>query len=204
MRWHPDQLPAAVVLAVSFTGGSVPVSNIASLRLTGTDLRRTGTGTVSGSALYRVAGFRALAGAGLLDVAKGALGPLLAGRGRPALAAAAGAGAITGHNFSPFLRGAGGRGLAPALGVLLVTAPEGCGVLLAGLGVGRCFRSSGLGCLLSYLALGPVLSITRGRAGRALAAVTVGPLLIKRVAGNQPPARQRPGVYLRRLVFDHD
>lgn len=204
MRWHRDPLPAAAVLAISFAAGSVPFTNIASVRLTGTDLRRTGTGTVSGSGLYRVAGFRALAGTGLLEVGKGALGPLVATRRRPVLAATAGTGAIVGHNFSPFLRGAGGRGLAPALGVTLVLAPEGCGVLLAGLGAGRCVRNSGLGCFLAYLALGPVLYTTRGRAGLALAAATVSPLLIKRVAGNRPPARRRPGVYLRRLVYDHD
>ncbi|MBM3693235.1 MAG: hypothetical protein FJW77_08100 [Actinobacteria bacterium] len=41
-----------------------------------------GNGTVSGTALYRVAGFPALSVAGILDVAKGAVGPVLAG-GRP-------------------------------------------------------------------------------------------------------------------------
>lgn len=189
---------------MSYAAGGVPFSNVTAVLLTGTNLRRVGSGTVSGTGLYQVAGFGPLAVAGLLDVAKGALGPLLAGRRRPALAAAAATGAIVGHDFSPFLRGAGGRGLAPALGSTLVLAPESTVVLLAGLGLGRCLRRSALGCFLAYLALGPVLLVTRGRAGLTVAAAIGGPLLVKRITGNRPPERRRPAVYLHRLVFDHD
>lgn len=204
VRWHRERWPAAAVLAVSFAAGSIPFSNLAAVLLTGTDLRLVGSGTVSGTGLYRVAGFGPLAVTGPLDVAKGALGPLLAGPRRPALAAAAGTAAIAGHDFSPFLRGAGGRGLAPALGSTLVLAPECTAVLLAGLTIGRCLRRSGLGCFVAYLALGPVLSLTRGRDALPVAAAIAGPLLVKRVAGNRAPDRRRPGVYLNRLVFDED
>ena len=62
------------------------------------DLRDVGTGTVSGTALYHVAGFGPLALAGVCDVAKGAVGPLLAGSDRPELAAVAGGVAVAGHN----------------------------------------------------------------------------------------------------------
>jgi acyl phosphate:glycerol-3-phosphate acyltransferase len=199
-----DRLPPPVVLAVSFTAGSVPFANIAALRLTGTDLRDVGSGTVSGSSLYRVAGLGPLLMVGLADVSKGAVGPLLAGSRRPMLAAGAAAMAIAGHNFSPFLRGAGGRGLGPALGATAVLAPEATGVLFAGLIAGRSVRRTGLGCFLAYLALAPVLCRTRGRAGLATAAAIGGPLLVKRVLGNQPPAQRRPSVYLRRLIYDSD
>lgn len=202
--WNRGGLPAAAVLAVSFTAGSIPFTNIASVQLTGTDLRRLGTGTVSGTALYQVAGFPALAAVGLLEVGKGTLGPLLAGPRRPLLAAVAGAAAIAGHDFSPFLRGAGGRGLSPALGATLVLAPEGAAVLLAGLGAGHRVRRTSLGCFLAYLAIGPLLGRTRGKAGTALAAAIVGPLLFKRVVGNELPPRPRLVRYLHRLVFDED
>jgi glycerol-3-phosphate acyltransferase PlsY len=65
------------VLAAAFFAGSVPFSQIAACRFSGEDLRQVGTGTVSGTALYRVAGFGPLVKAGILDVAKGAFGPLL-------------------------------------------------------------------------------------------------------------------------------
>jgi len=198
------RLPGAAVLTASFAAGGVPFANIASTRLAGTDLREVGSGTVSGSALFKVAGFWPLMVVGPLEVGKGALGPLLAGSGRPVLAAAAGTAAIAGHDYSPFLRGAGGRGLAPALGATLVLAPEGVGVLLAGLIVGRCARQTGLGCFLAYLALGPILYRTRGPAGLLTAFAVVGPLLIKRLTGNKPPARRSPEAYLRRLIYDRD
>ena len=69
---------------------------------------------MSGTALYRVAGFTPLAVAGVLDVAKGAVGPLLAGRDRPVLAAVAGGAAVAGHNWSPWLRGRAGAARARA------------------------------------------------------------------------------------------
>ena len=56
---------ASVVLA-GFGAGSIPFSNIASRRTRGVDLREVGSGTVSGTALYRVAGFTPLAVAGVL------------------------------------------------------------------------------------------------------------------------------------------
>ena len=96
----------AGILLLSFVGGSVPFSNIAARFVSGVDLREIGGGTVSGTALYRVAGFWPLAVAGILDVTKGAVGPLLAGD-RTAVAASPGALAVVGHNWSPFLRGRG-------------------------------------------------------------------------------------------------
>ncbi len=83
---HTDALPAPVVLAAAFVCGSVPFSNIAARLVRGVDLRDVGTGTVSGTALHEVAGFGPLAVAGVLEVAKGSVGPLLAGRQRPELA----------------------------------------------------------------------------------------------------------------------
>jgi len=204
MTTDRSPLAGAALVAASFLAGGVPLSNIAARRLAGADLRQVGSGTVSGTGLFTVGGFRPLAIIGPLEVAKGALGPLLAGRARPALAAAAASAAIAGHNFSPFLRGAGGRGLAPALGATLVLAPEGTALLAAGLAAGRAARQTGLGCFLAYVALGPVLYRARGRDGLRIAAAIAGPLLVKRLTGNGPPARRRPGTYLRRLVYDRD
>src|SRR5713226_6576931 len=139
-------MQAAGILVVAFAAGAIPFSYVAARRARGVDLRRVGTGTVSGTSLYRVAGFGPLAVAGVLDVAKGAAGPALAtAAGHPALAALAGGAAVAGHNWSPFLRGAGGRGLSPALGALLVVAWPGTVLLLAGMALGRIVRETGIG-----------------------------------------------------------
>lgn len=198
----PGRVPETLVLAVAFAAGSVPFSNIASRLLRDVDLRDVGTGTVSGTSLYEVAGFGPLAVAGVLEVAKGAVGPLLAGRDRPRLAALAGGAAVAGHNWSPFLRGAGGRGVSPALGALFAQSWPGGALLLGGMTVGRLAHHTAVGCLVADLALVPLLGRLRGADGVLAAAAVVVPMLAKRLAGNAPAPR--PGAYLARLVFDRD
>jgi glycerol-3-phosphate acyltransferase PlsY len=194
--------PAAVAL-VAFFAGAIPFSNIAARRRAGVDLRHVGTGTVSGTSLFRVTGFGPLAIAGILDVGKGTVGPLLA-TGRPTLAAVCAGLAVAGHDWSPFLRGAGGRGIAPALGALFVVAWPGAIVLLAGLVLGRFVRQTGFGAFVGEAALAPVTALTHGPTG-ALAGICVAvPMMVKRVLGNAPPQRPDARVYLRRLLFDRD
>ena len=194
--------PAAIV-AGSYLAGSLPWSQLAA-RHRGVDLRSVGSGTVSGTALYHVAGFAPLAVTGSLDVAKGAFGPLAATAARPALSAFSAGAAVAGHNWSPFLRGAGGRGVAPALGGLLAAAPAGAAVLLGGLVAGRLSRQTGLGCFVAYVALVPIVRRVHGARASFVAAGVLAPLLAKRIAGNrQPPAWDRRTV-VSRLMFDRD
>src|SRR2546423_12023595 len=80
--------PSAVA-GTAFVVGAVPWSNVMARRKAGVDLRSVGSGTVSGTGLFEVAGFAPLAIAGVADVLKGAVGPVLAGRDRPVLAAGA-------------------------------------------------------------------------------------------------------------------
>jgi acyl phosphate:glycerol-3-phosphate acyltransferase len=190
-------------VAGSYVAGAIPWSQIFA-RGRGVDLRSVDDGTVSGTALYRVAGFAPLALAGSLDVAKGAIGPAVASARRPGLAATAATAGVTGHNWSIFLRGAGGRGISPALGALTVRAPVGAVVLLGGLVAGRLSRQTGLGCFAAYLALVPVTARVHGRAAAGLSAAVLAPLLAKRVAGNRPPDPWNVRTIVHRLVLDRD
>jgi glycerol-3-phosphate acyltransferase PlsY len=193
----------AGILLLSFLCGSVPFSNIAAHHVRGVDLREVGGGTVSGSALYRVAGFWPLACAGILDVTKGAVGPLLAGE-RTAVAAVAGGLAVVGHNWSPFLRGAGGRGVAPALGALLVTAWPGAVLLIVGLLAGKLFGETGVGALVAEIALTPVLAVWGGGVAALAGASIAVPMVVKRVLGNSRPTGDRRRAYVHRLLYDND
>jgi glycerol-3-phosphate acyltransferase PlsY len=185
--------------------GSIPFSNIASRLTRGVDLRDVGTGTVSGTALHEVAGFGPLAVAGVLEVAKGSVGPLLAGRDRPVLAALAGGASVAGHDWSPFLRGAGGRGISPATGALLASAPVGAAVLLGGLAAGRLAHQTAFASLLADLVLVPVTRRVHGRRGGLAAAAVVSVIVAKRLAGNAPAPREIRWRTLRnRLLFDRD
>ncbi len=194
--------PSPAVLALSFIAGAVPFSYVSARALRDVDLRAHGTGTVSATGVWQVAGAGPLVVAGLLDAAKGMVGPALAGRNRPALAALASGAAVAGHNWSPFLRGAGGRGLSVAIGSLSATEPAGAALLIAGLGLGKLARQTAFGCLVAELALVPVLRRTGGPRGRGVAWAVLVPMLAKRLAGNQ--RARSPGVYLSRLLFDRD
>jgi glycerol-3-phosphate acyltransferase PlsY len=193
----------AAILLLAFVAGAIPFSNLMARATVGVDLRDTEYNTVSGTSLYRVSGFMPLACSGLLDVGKGALAPAIAGN-RLVLAAFAGGLAVAGHNWSPFLGGKGGRGIAPALGALAVNAWPGVFLLLAALVLGKAIRQTGLGGFVGEVLLVPVLALTNGGFGALAGAAITVPMLIKRLVGNtRPPSRGwRP--YARRLVFDHD
>lgn len=193
----------ARVVIVSFALGAIPFSNLVAQSVAGTDLRSVGT--VSGTALYRVAGFAPLAAGGIMDVAKAAPGVLAAGSAPVVGALAAGA-AVAGHNWSPFLRGAGGRGVSPAMGALAVLYWPGAMLLAAGLAAGRAVRQTALVCFGAMVAL-PLLALWWGGRDAALAtAVVVAPMLLKRLTANNtvPPAGRRARVALRRLLCDND
>ena len=195
---------AGPVLALAFAAGSVPFSNIAARTQAGVDLRDVGSGTVSGTNLFRIAGFGPLAVAGVCDVAKGAVGPLLAGADRPVLGAFAAGAAVAGHNWSPFLAGAGGRGISPAIGALAATAWQGSALLLGGLAVGRLLHETGLTSFVADAVLVPALAATRGRRGALLGACVVTPMLVKRALGNQRPTRPGWRGRAQRVLFDRD
>jgi glycerol-3-phosphate acyltransferase PlsY len=198
------RMNGVAVAALAFVAGAVPFSNLAARRRAGVDLRDVGSGTVSGTSLYEVTGFGTLAVAGVCDVAKGALGPFLAGRDRPVLAAFAGGLAVAGHNWSPFLQGAGGRGLSPAIGALLPRAWPGAALLLSGMAIGRLAHQTGIGSFVAQCALVPSLARTAGRDAALAGAFVLLPMLAKRAIGNTPPRSRSLGAYARRLAFDND
>jgi glycerol-3-phosphate acyltransferase PlsY len=193
-----------VAVGAGFVAGSIPFSNIVAHWTRGVDLRTVGSGTVSGTGLYRVAGFGPLAVAGILDVAKGAVGPLLASQTSPGVAALAGGAAVVGHDWSPFLRGAGGRGISPAIGALLAQAWPGAVVLVGGLALGRLAGETALVGLVADLALVPVLARVSGRHAAAAGIAVVAPMLVKRVLGNGPITGDRRATLASRILFDRD
>lgn len=196
-------MEAVLVGAAAFLAGAVPFSNLAARRARGVDLREVGTGTVSGSSLYDVAGFGPLALAGVCEVAKGSIGPALAGD-RPVLRAVACGLAVAGHNWSPFLRGAGGRGISPAMGAFLAAAWPGTALLGAGLAVGRMMSKTALVSLVAILLLVPVLAATHGPGGALAGALVALPMLAKRLLGNAAPAAPRAAVLRNRFLYDRD
>jgi glycerol-3-phosphate acyltransferase PlsY len=113
-----------LLLIFAFWAGSVPFGVLIA-RWLGVDIREHGSGNIGATNVTRVLGKVPGAIVLLLDAAKGAVPTWLALRfcGEEWIVAAAGAFAIVGHCFSPFLAWKGGKGVATALGVFLVLAP---------------------------------------------------------------------------------
>ncbi len=117
-------LPFAACFLIAYLIGSVPFGLILT-RLGGAgDLRAIGSGNIGATNVLRT-GRKGLAIATLvLDVLKGALPVWLAGRYfGPDMAVVAGLGAVVGHCFPVWLKFLGGKGVATALGVVLVLTP---------------------------------------------------------------------------------
>lgn len=194
----------ALAVLGAYLVGAVPFSQIVSLWRVGVDLREVGTGTVSGTGLYRVGGIWALVLGGGLDVAKGASAAALAG-GKPTVGVFAAAAVIIGHCWSIFLRGAGGRGVSPAIGALAVLYWPGALMLLAALAIGRLVKETGLITFIADVVLLVVLTMTNGSWGMALGLAIVIPMLLKRLLGNAcAPDGGRLKRYRNRLLYDAD
>jgi glycerol-3-phosphate acyltransferase PlsY len=168
-------------LVISYLAGAIPVSNIVARMTRGADLRQVGSGTVSPSNLYHVAGKWPTVMAGVFEVGKGAVGPALAIKQPLWALSLAGFLAVAGHNWSPFLKGGGGRGLSTATGALAVVAWPGAVLLCAGLLGGAAARHVYIGMSVALTALVPVLFLLGGTGHAIAGAVVVLPIGAKSV-----------------------
>ena len=204
-------LESLLLIAAGYLIGSIPTAYVVSRWLKGIDLRRYGSGTVSGSMVYEHVARWAVVPVGLFDIAKAAFPAWLGlrlGLGMP-VAAAAGLAAAAGHNWPIYLRFTGGRGLSCFMGVWLVVFPWGFPWMLAFLAIGWRLGDSTLWALVSLITL-PLLSHLIG--GPTVVAPVAGAMLLltcaKRLEANRrplpPPGPERRRVILRRLLFDRD
>jgi len=125
-----------VVILGAYLIGSIPFSQIITKLRTGLKLYEVGEGNVGSRNVWHVVGPQWGVLALLLDCLKGYLVYWAATALVPAASALlAGVAVVLGHQFSIFLRGRGGKGLAPALGVMLAISPLStlCAVLILGL-----------------------------------------------------------------------
>lgn len=124
-------LGAAALIGIAYLIGAIPFGMLAGQLAGGVDLRRHGSRRTGATNTLRTLGLGWAAAVLLLDVAKGVAAVLLvratylAGPpGSPEwVAAAAGAAAVVGHNWSAFIGFSGGRGVATSAGGLLVISP---------------------------------------------------------------------------------
>jgi glycerol-3-phosphate acyltransferase PlsY len=200
----PEPLSWALAPAVMYLIGAIPFAFLIG-RLSGVDLRRVGTGNVGAGNLTRVVGLPAGIAAALLDGLKGLI-PVLVLRNmgtNPLVVSLAGMAAVAGHNWSVFLWGRAGRGLAPSAGVLVGIDPS-LIVWPAGWSVAGWKVGGGLAGFIGWVSL-PLLSVLFRKPGpTTLVALGLGLLMVvRRMQGN--PDREpglRAAIY--RAVFDRE
>jgi glycerol-3-phosphate acyltransferase PlsY len=117
------ELPILLILA--YTLGSIPFGVLIA-RANGVDIMKVGSGNIGATNVMRVLGKGPAFLVFFLDTLKGAI-PAIAARylfpDQQEFWLLAGAMAVLGHSFSPFLKFKGGKGIATALGMVIGASP---------------------------------------------------------------------------------
>jgi glycerol-3-phosphate acyltransferase PlsY len=118
-------LVGVVVIVVAYLIGGIPWGVVIARLTGGPDPRTIGSGRTGGANVMRALGPRLALVSGLLDVGKGivAVALAIAVGGGLLLEILAALAAIIGHSRSIWIGFAGGRGIAPGFGGLIVIAP---------------------------------------------------------------------------------
>lgn len=116
---------AVVSVLFGYLLGAIPFGLLIARWVAGVDIRQYGSGNIGATNVYRTVGKAAGAAVFTLDVAKGAVPPILARYlGLPVpWQVVAGIAAVAGHSASPFLRMHGGKGGATGYGVVIGVMP---------------------------------------------------------------------------------
>jgi len=194
-----------LMLLAAYLVGSIPFAQVLA-RVHGVDLRHAGTGNVGAGNLKKTVGAGWALAAGVLDGLKGLvpvwLGLRFGGFG-PGAAGLVGLSAVVGHNWSFFMRGRSGRGLATAFGLIVALHPPlaiwTTGWAVAGWRIGggmAGFFGWGLLPIVSIALGGPV---TESLLILLLATVLIG----RRMQGNPGDLMDRRSM-MRRAIYDRD
>ena len=114
---------AIILLLVSFLLGSIPFGYIIARLASGIDIRKHGSGNIGATNVVRVLGKKWGILVFILDLAKGMLGPCLFAYflddPNHTLILLSAILAVSGHNWTPFLKFKGGKGVATSLGAMI-------------------------------------------------------------------------------------
>ena len=193
-----------LLLVGAYLLGSVPFAHVLA-RLNGVDLRYVGSRNVGAGNLTRHVGLPWGVLAAVLDGLKGLIPvwvALSAGLGLGA-SGIAGVAAVIGHNWSIWLRGRSGRGLATSVGMLVALDP----VLLvwtAGWSIAGWKIGSGLGGFLGWGLL-PIVAVALGRPPtESLVLLLLSVVLMARRAQGNPDVERGTVPALKRAIYDTD
>lgn len=126
-------LKIAGFVLFAFLCGAIPTGYLIVKKKKGIDIRKIGSGNIGSTNVKRVAGKQVATLVQVLDILKGALPTGLAlwalstqsnpPIGKEMMISMAGIAAVLGHNYTPFLRFRGGKGVNTTVGAFLVISP---------------------------------------------------------------------------------
>ncbi|HET8740433.1 MAG TPA: glycerol-3-phosphate acyltransferase [Acidimicrobiia bacterium] len=184
--------------------GSIPFAQVLA-RLHGVDLRKEGTGNVGAGNLTKVVGVGWGFAAAILDGLKGLVPVLLclnAGLG-PGAAGLVGLTAVIGHNWSIFMRGRSGRGLATAFGLVLALHPP-LAIWTTGWAIVGWKVGGGIAGFIGWGLL-PVVSVALGAPiTESLLILLLSAILIGRRMQGNPGDAMDLSAMMRRALYDGD
>jgi glycerol-3-phosphate acyltransferase PlsY len=121
-----------ITILISFLCGSIPSGYIVTKKMCGIDIRTVGSGNIGSTNVKRVAGRKASIITQVMDVLKGVI-PVVAGIylaetialpvEKDSFLAVIAISVILGHNYTPFLKFKGGKGVNTTLGSFVFIAP---------------------------------------------------------------------------------
>lgn len=193
-----------LLLLGAYLLGSIPFAQVLG-RVKGYDLRVAGTGNVGAGNLTKLAGLGWGLAAAVLDGLKGLVPVWLCLRGGLGVGAAGlvGLAAVVGHNWSFFMKGRSGRGLATAFGLILALHPP-LAIWTTGWAIAGWKIGGGIAGFIGWGLL-PIVTVALGApVTESLLILSLSAVLIgRRMQGNPGDAMDRASM-MSRAVYDRD
>lgn len=193
-----------LLLLGAYLLGSIPFAQVLG-RVKGYDLREAGTGNVGAGNLTKLAGLGWGLAAGLLDGLKGLVPVWLCLRSGLGVGAAGlvGLAAVVGHNWSFFLKGRSGRGLATAFGLILALHPP-LAIWTTGWAIAGWKIGGGMAGFIGWGLL-PIVTVALGApvTESLLILLLTVVLMGRRMQGNPGDAMDRASM-MSRAIYDRD
>ena len=198
-------MSSVIVIVISYLLGSIPFGYLITCFSTKKDILKIGWKKTSGSNVFRNVGKWQGALTGILDVGKGFLAVWLAQYFSLPIQVQAlcGVAAVAGHNWSCFLKFAGGRGIGTFIGAFLALSPGILGYSLIPLLVLALIWNAAIGTIFFLIAA----IILTGQFGQLatigiLPLVSLLPIFIKRLSPLRELSWEKKDIIRNRLIFD--